>query len=661
MESSQLAQAGQPLTHQESRDNVYGAALGGGDNPWAPFNSKKDWEIARWAKLRGAGSTAFSELLATDGVHDALNLSYKNSEELNRIINTKLPGRPQFTCREVVQSGEVVEFYMRDIIECLRALWGDPDFDGDLILEPERLYADEDMTIRIYHEMNTRKWWWETQNITIVPIIISSDKTQLTQFRGKQAYPIYLTISNIPKHICRKPSRQGQVLLAYLPTSKLGHITNKSSHHRCISNLFHHCMQTIVKPLERAGHDGIILISGDGAARRCFPILAAYVGDYPEQVLVSLVKTGTCPICPAPRDEIGDWDSILEPRDAQNVIEALNAIDKGATEFMKACADAGIKPVQCVFWKNLPYIDISSLSRLTSCSNCIKGCSNISSGGFGLFLLALVADVRLPDGHSNVRLVRTVRAVLNFIYLARYPIHTSKTLAQMNDALHTFHVNCDILVSLGIRTHFNIPKLHNASHYYELIQLYGTADNFNTEFTERLHIDLAKDVQQMAKHPTHQGVPIDVICTKYGATQFIPALSCFVAQYQHPEYLKAQVEAASTSIHIPFSKISVFHHLKFISYDVYSLNPLDKIVVDSIHTDPVHFDKYRNVVPGRFDTAVVRVKDSDGGASLNLEGSKFQVIQGFALGGSGRAPYNVFDNDPDDQDPTKPWLAEFCK
>ena len=41
------AHSGQPLTHQESRDYTYGAALGGGDNPWAPFNSKKDWEIAR--------------------------------------------------------------------------------------------------------------------------------------------------------------------------------------------------------------------------------------------------------------------------------------------------------------------------------------------------------------------------------------------------------------------------------------------------------------------------------------------------------------------------------------------------------------------------------------------------------------------------------------
>jgi len=69
------ARAGQPLTHQESRDHVYGATLGGGDNPWAPFNSKKDWEIARWAKLQGAGLTAFSELLAINGVR-FLRFSY---------------------------------------------------------------------------------------------------------------------------------------------------------------------------------------------------------------------------------------------------------------------------------------------------------------------------------------------------------------------------------------------------------------------------------------------------------------------------------------------------------------------------------------------------------------------------------------------------------
>ena len=60
--------AGKALSREESRDHGYAASLGGGDNPWASFNLKKDWEIAQWAKLRGVRSTAFSELLAIDAV-----------------------------------------------------------------------------------------------------------------------------------------------------------------------------------------------------------------------------------------------------------------------------------------------------------------------------------------------------------------------------------------------------------------------------------------------------------------------------------------------------------------------------------------------------------------------------------------------------------------
>lgn len=40
---------------------------------------------------------------------------------------------------------------------------------------------------------------------------------------------------------------------------------------------------------------------------------------------------------------------------------------------------------------------------------------------------------------------------------------------------------------------FNFPKLHSLPHYLEMIHMLGTTDNYNTEATERLHIDLAKD------------------------------------------------------------------------------------------------------------------------------------------------------------------------
>lgn len=133
--------------------------------------------------------------------------------------------------------------------------------------------------------------------------------------------------------------------------------------------------------------------------------------------------------------------------------------------------------------------------------------------------------------------------------------------------------------------------------------------------------------QRMAKHPTHYGVPIDIICREYGATHFISSLSRFITQYQHPDYSKAQVETASESFHIPFSKLSVFHRLKFFSYDAYSLNPLDEVVVDSIHVDPMHWDKYNKVVPGRFDTAIIQVKD--GSNDMDLKSMKSNLFSHF--------------------------------
>lgn len=59
--------------------------------------------------------------------------------------------------------GEAFDVYFRDIIECIRGLYGDPNFAQYLVFAPERHYADEDKTVRLFHDMHTGKWWWETQ------------------------------------------------------------------------------------------------------------------------------------------------------------------------------------------------------------------------------------------------------------------------------------------------------------------------------------------------------------------------------------------------------------------------------------------------------------------------------------------------------------------
>jgi hypothetical protein len=95
-------------------------------------------------------------------------------------------------------------------------------------------------------------------------MIVSSDKTQLTLFHNKQAYPVYLTIGNIPKDICRKPSRHAQLLVAYIPTTKLGGISNKSAQWCMLANLFHACMGNILDPIALHGEIGLPMMSGNG-------------------------------------------------------------------------------------------------------------------------------------------------------------------------------------------------------------------------------------------------------------------------------------------------------------------------------------------------------------------------------------------------------------
>jgi hypothetical protein len=67
-----------------------------------------------------------------------------------------------------VIAGEAFEMYSRNILDCIKSLFSDPEFTSQLILSPERHYADADKTQRLYHEMNTGKWWWSTQ---VSPII----------------------------------------------------------------------------------------------------------------------------------------------------------------------------------------------------------------------------------------------------------------------------------------------------------------------------------------------------------------------------------------------------------------------------------------------------------------------------------------------------------
>lgn len=63
-----------PTSTQLDGHGHYASQLLNSDtHPWAPFGSEREYMFSEWAKLRGPGSTAVSELLAIPGVINVLS------------------------------------------------------------------------------------------------------------------------------------------------------------------------------------------------------------------------------------------------------------------------------------------------------------------------------------------------------------------------------------------------------------------------------------------------------------------------------------------------------------------------------------------------------------------------------------------------------------
>ena len=192
----------------------------------------------------------------------------------------------------------------------------------------------------------------------IIPVILSSDKTRVVLFGTKTTYLVYMTIGNIPKDIRQKPSRRTHILVGYLPTTQLLHVSSVASHRRMLTNLFHHCFSRILDPLKCAGKTGVEMTSGDGVTCQTLPLFACFVGDYPEQVLVSGCKTGECPKCDIHQEKLGDLGTQSSYQDLQKVLDALSTFDNNPVGYSSACSKVGIKLIVHPFWESLPYLDI---------------------------------------------------------------------------------------------------------------------------------------------------------------------------------------------------------------------------------------------------------------------------------------------------------------
>ncbi|KAI9570728.1 hypothetical protein HD554DRAFT_2203745 [Boletus coccyginus] len=424
---------------------------------YAPFADHDEWELARWL-IKTINQCATNEFLKLP--INCLHPTFSSSHTFLKLIDQLSTGL-EWTCQMIqmhnnldpIESNtpdgllanntdsEELELWMRDPVTCVRELIDNPAFDDSMAYTPEKVYEHL------------------PSGATIAPVIIASDKTHLSHFKGyKTAWPVYLSISNLSKQVWHEPSWHSAVLLGYLP-----------------------------------------MICVDAWIRRVFPILAAYIGNHPEQCLIACCIKNHC---------------------SKN----LHSTTKHKLNKHFTCKPlASLQPVFPSFWADFPHTDIF----ICISSNILhqlhqglfkdylkKWCAAIAGlDDFDAWFRAMPIFPGLQHFNNSISQIRqwtstdhkqlqqvfiggligittephilqAAYGLTNFICLVQYQSHTDKTIQALLQALDNFHGAKDVFIKLGF--------FHFLLHYIDMIKNLRSLDRVNTESSECLHINYTK-------------------------------------------------------------------------------------------------------------------------------------------------------------------------
>jgi hypothetical protein len=319
------------------------------------------------------------------------------------------------------------------------------------------------------------------------------------------------------------------ILIGYIPVEKLEFITDEDERREKVWEVYHASMREILAPLEEAGRRGVDMLCADGRVRHVHPILAAHMADFEEQCMLASSQKTRCPTCVVPMDERGEFiHSQLRTR-----MQTLKALAHERRGYSFTRENLGLRPT-LPFWAKLPFANghmsavpdllhqmhkgmfkdhlvdrwahimgaatldrhLMGLPRYSGLRHFKRGISTFEqwTGNESKTL----AKVFLPTvaGITPRKAVGAARCLIDFMYRAHLPQVSEDDLEVLESELAEFHEMKDIFVTKGAITTKHgwndIPKLHMLIHYAHMIREYGTTDGFNTESSERLHIDYVK-------------------------------------------------------------------------------------------------------------------------------------------------------------------------
>ena len=97
------------------------------------------------------------------------------------------------------------------------------------------------------------------------------------------------------------------------------------------------------------------------------------------------------------------------------------------------------------------------------------------------------------EGYVPVDITKTLKAFLDFCYIARQNVLTEDSLDALDVALERFHHYREIFRASGVRPNgFSLPRQHSLKHYRHHIENFGAPNGLCSSITESKHITAVK-------------------------------------------------------------------------------------------------------------------------------------------------------------------------
>lgn len=367
------------------------------------------------------------------------------------------------------------------------------------------------------------------------------------------------------------------IVVGYLPVDSFDDVPDENTRKLYRGELLHKSLRMVLQPLESASSDGILAWCADGSLRHIYPIIAAWLADWPEQNDIACTLRNGCPKCMQKWRGRGQGKSSAALRDRDTALDALRAFQHDRK--LARLTALRLKPLP-VFWEKIPDLDIGtcftpdllhqlykglfehvkdwvedllgtkefnrrfkSMPRAQDLRYFKKGVTKVKvwSGRESREMMRQFLPVVI-DAQAPPDFVRMVRALLDFSYLAQAEQLTNIDLVKMEGALASFHQAKFVLISMGIvlasKTFDRIAKLHMLGHYTESIRELGTPDGYSTETPEHLHIIYVKNGWRKSNRRN----PMPQIVSYVRRLEAIQMQRTFIDEYYGERHPGAQTE-----------------------------------------------------------------------------------------------------------------------